>query len=85
MRAAKRSDEGVGREKNARDEIISPLRPRVPLGAARHRAAIRLAVSTGPATDLEGCSFLDLCCRERESSERQQRLRGKSTRGTATL
>jgi len=33
-RMAKRSDGGVGREKNARDEIISPLRPRVPLSAA---------------------------------------------------
>jgi len=79
---AKRSDGGVGREKNARDEIISPLRPRVPLGAARHRVAMYLAnaVSTGPPTDLEGCSFLDLSCRRREPSERQKRR--KPTRGT---
>lgn len=77
MRAAKRSDGVVGREKNARDEIIFPLRPRVPLDAARRRAAMCLAVSTGPATDLEGCSFLDLCCGKRESSERQKRFARK--------
>jgi len=35
------------------------------------------AVSTGPATDLEGCSFLDLSCRRREPSERQKKANAR--------
>lgn len=46
MHVAERSNGGVGRKKN--DEIISDASPAVAFGVARS------AVSTGPATDLEG-------------------------------
>lgn len=61
-----------------RSSLLSGRAARYRLATARRRASG--AVNTGPATDLEGCTHLDLACRVRELDASRYTSWGKSAR-----